>query len=417
MSQAIGPCRDFIRAFLVHPWGINLRNLIWHGFVAATELPRPYVALTLLFIASLSERVESIEGFQKQKLPPLRCGNLYRSDKTIDVGADQFNKLLVGNPMCPRGYEIHLQSAHSRMCQSQPKEAQLEALALVCVTLEHALRCAYCALNQLPQLLLSADSTVLYTTLDCFVAPTLPDGQHNRLLDYLGVTIIVALLDLFHLPRGPRLRDRASHGEVRSSSLAESGAVFELLHLYEAILAGARDRGLRGPLEERLCLEYSAYVSLCHPKPNAANMVARFHRQWCGVYRTLDVLHDPDWTANPPPIRLDEDTLLLAGKVHVPAPGIPLSETECETIRDLCRRRFREQKGTTEAQYAQLSLHANQALGKDWRAFDEKNRFMFSIGRLVDFDTGTSSDNLAGRIFAVAESCAQTLASLHVNVF
>lgn len=75
---------------------------------------------------------------------------------------------------------------------------------------EHALRVLFCRCNKCPDLQLTADNVTLYTTLEMFVKP-LHNGEENLLVDFLGESAMVALIDLFFLPTGPRLRDKLSH--------------------------------------------------------------------------------------------------------------------------------------------------------------------------------------------------------------
>ena len=68
--------------------------------------------------------------------------------------------------------------------------------------------------NDASDRLFSADSDVMYTTLDVLLLPiTDAHGRvPSRLAMLLGVPSVLALLDLFH--RQPRVRDLVSHGNV-----------------------------------------------------------------------------------------------------------------------------------------------------------------------------------------------------------
>ncbi len=58
---------------------------------------------------------------------------------------------------------------------------------------------------------LTADNVTLYTTLEMFVRPFREDQGPNMLVEMLGESSMVAVIDLFFLPTGPRLRDKISH--------------------------------------------------------------------------------------------------------------------------------------------------------------------------------------------------------------
>ncbi len=145
MVTAFGPSRELVRAFLVHPWGINLRNVLWHGFVAAPELPREWVALLLLLCAALSQRVDRAT-FRQHRLAPLRVTHIWcgvPAALTQFAEAD-FAMLITDNAMVPRGYETALLAAFRRLRDGNNDGlARLEALCLLVTSLEHALRRVY----------------------------------------------------------------------------------------------------------------------------------------------------------------------------------------------------------------------------------------------------------------------------------
>eukprot|EP00058_Branchiostoma_floridae_P004587 XP_002590075.1 hypothetical protein BRAFLDRAFT_83345 [Branchiostoma floridae] len=80
--------------------------------------------------------------------------------------------------------------------------------------LEHGLRRVFAVVNNCPQRMLTAESSVLYTTFDEILSPTLQDGSTNHMSSELGDSYMEVLLDLLVHPEGPRVRDHASHGEL-----------------------------------------------------------------------------------------------------------------------------------------------------------------------------------------------------------
>lgn len=199
-----GVCQ-FVRAFVAHPSGLNVRNVLWHGFVAPAELPRAWLALVLWVMASLGERVLlRVERFCAHSLPRLRVGHVARYDAVLLQGL-AWRPMVVerSNALVPVGYEEALAVALELATRRQDGFSRLQAVCVLVTTLEHALRCAYCVLNRTEQLAATATSLTHYTTLDMFVAPTLEDEQRtpNALVPWLGLPRTMAILDLFHLVR------------------------------------------------------------------------------------------------------------------------------------------------------------------------------------------------------------------------
>lgn len=119
------------------------------------------------------------------------------------------------------------------------------SLTALIPSFEYALRRAVVCLNfpALPLSALTAESTVLYTTIDSLLAQHLPtpnslvrenddkdndedsdkdqepQGSRNVLWDVLGQGIMSLLRDMFVERSGVRLRDRIAHGEIPQSSL------------------------------------------------------------------------------------------------------------------------------------------------------------------------------------------------------
>lgn len=278
--QRFGYARELVRAFAVHPWGVNVRNVAWHGFVVGQELPRPWVALLICLCASLSQRA----GESRPSLvSPLRLKHVWRHPQGETLGTiseGEFLSLATNNPMVPAGYEGQLCAALRRLQNANASGLQrTEALSLLVVTIEHGLRRAFCVLNRLEDRSATADSSVLYTTLDDLTVANLEDGRSNALVDFLGVPLMMALLDLFHLPLGPRIRDRVSHGEVVPADLAPDGCaafiVGSVFNMYVAMMhrvAGARPVS---PALESIARPFATYESVCHPKARARYQLQR----------------------------------------------------------------------------------------------------------------------------------------------
>ena len=74
------------------------------------------------------------------------------------------------------------------------------------------LRSVFCWVNKCPDRVLTAESTAFYTTLDEILSENINDKK-NEIRTILGDSTIIMLQDIFVLQKGPRIRDKVSHGE------------------------------------------------------------------------------------------------------------------------------------------------------------------------------------------------------------
>lgn len=79
--------------------------------------------------------------------------------------------------------------------------------------MEQVLRSIFCWANSCPERVLTAESTSLYTTLEEVLAENITDMKTNKVRALLGDCVIEMLQDIFVHQRGPRIRDKLSHGE------------------------------------------------------------------------------------------------------------------------------------------------------------------------------------------------------------
>ena len=272
MRRLGGPSWALLRALMGHPHGLNLRNILWHGFLGS--LAPEWEALLLVLAASLAPLLAAFPGFRRLPPPPLASRLILRGP------APPPPRYGVSGLGLPARLELRLRDAFERLAAGQ----RLEALALLFVSLEHALRIVFCRENNCPQLQLTADSVTLYTTMETFVRATVPaTGAPNRLVALLGEGPLSALTDLFFLPAGPRLRDRLSHGQLDVAAVPQP-----LLELAFALAAGA----LRA---DAACEAFAAeYVSRVHPKALARQQLARAVHAVAGLGNVMNRYRSQD---------------------------------------------------------------------------------------------------------------------------
>jgi hypothetical protein len=79
--------------------------------------------------------------------------------------------------------------------------------------MEQVLRSIFCWANSCPERVLTAESTSFYTTLEEVLAENITDTKANKVRAVLGDCVVEMLQDIFVHQKGPRIRDKVSHGE------------------------------------------------------------------------------------------------------------------------------------------------------------------------------------------------------------
>ncbi|CAG8495487.1 20996_t:CDS:2 [Racocetra persica] len=184
----------FLRCLIGPPNSMNLRNILWHGFVSPNEfLPIPakwYSALIMVvtltvchrvrlrgLIESLKKRnVASFEGFFHLSRPNIIAENI--------ITSDEINKIF--------------DQEYERVMFSQMQEHRLGTVEVgqYFLTLD---------------IILEEKVAWAYYGLEKEIKDEVP---RNQIYEEFGGGIMDLMLDLFVYNAGPRLRDRIAHGEA-----------------------------------------------------------------------------------------------------------------------------------------------------------------------------------------------------------
>lgn len=204
--------------------GLNLRNLLWHGFVA--YLPRTWLALVLVLTFHLQQQAASGRD-QSSPNPPLQLVDFtsFPSFKAILDEAQTFDKEFDKGAIqrwlpCSHHGLLDL-AVHWKQCMPAC------AAALCSILLEHGLRLAWCQANRRPHHIL-AQPGAYYVTLDghgqrlqhdLLLHPYLTTSRSsgvetkNELVTQLDGATVALLTDLFASScGGPNIRAALSHG-------------------------------------------------------------------------------------------------------------------------------------------------------------------------------------------------------------
>uniref|UniRef100_A0A8B9MYZ6 ER membrane associated RNA degradation n=1 Tax=Accipiter nisus TaxID=211598 RepID=A0A8B9MYZ6_9AVES len=192
---------NVLRVFIGSPYGLNLRNVLWHGFASPQEIPAKYCAMLLFLTAGLGQLLETY-------LMQTKCILVHRpyvtfmsldelgvfpdlNHETLSI-AEELVKLssFVLKTMLPFWMAALTAFKQSRYA---------DCVILLLPQLEVGLRLLFTTTNKCPNRLLTAEVKFL---------------SKNRILYTWCMFPQEFLWDFLNHQEGPRIRDRLSHGEI-----------------------------------------------------------------------------------------------------------------------------------------------------------------------------------------------------------
>ncbi|KAK9710391.1 hypothetical protein K7432_008441 [Basidiobolus ranarum] len=206
-----------MRVLMGTPKGMNIRNLVWHGFVNSDEMYPGYCIFIHYLIRTIGHVLQNSASLVINHRELLKVDSWYMK---IDV--DNFGETAVIKEVFRNSFFIPpgQMSQWCTLAEYYTSHMTREFMVNSIVLLEHALRVQYVFQNRLlHNNMLSADSEKYYIILDDLLSKTV-NGIDNALPSSLGENIMELLMDLFHYNCNLRLRDRVSHGEVDLSTIS-----------------------------------------------------------------------------------------------------------------------------------------------------------------------------------------------------
>nr|XP_031312608.1 endoplasmic reticulum membrane-associated RNA degradation protein isoform X4 [Camelus dromedarius] len=271
LLSAVHTQMDVLKVFIGSPHGLNLRNVLWHGFAAPQELPPKYCAMMVLLTAGLGQLLQGHlrqTGRTLAHRPFVTLTNLEDLIVFPDVTHEVLAVLeevmrksaFVLKPMVPCWEAALVKFKSHRFA---------DCAILLLTQLEAGLRKVFATVNACPSRLLTAESTALYTTFDEILAKHLNDGKINQLPLFLGEPAMEFLWDFLNHQEGPRVRDRLSHGEVSLPEFPREAAN-QLLAFSFVLLLRLTDEDLLPVFKEKAMVRSlmglaEGYVARCHP--------------------------------------------------------------------------------------------------------------------------------------------------------
>uniref|UniRef100_A0A672VF20 ER membrane associated RNA degradation n=1 Tax=Strigops habroptila TaxID=2489341 RepID=A0A672VF20_STRHB len=189
---------NVLRVFIGSPYGLNLRNVLWHGFASPKEIPAKYCAMLLFLTAGLGQLLRTYL-LQNKCILVHRPYVIFVSLEELDVFPDLNHEAVsiaeelvnlssfVLKPMIPFWMAALTAFKRSRYA---------DCVIFLLPQLEVGLRLLFTTTNKCPNRLLTAEVKFLSKS-----------SIHLVFLQEF-------LWDFLNHQEGPRIRDRLSHGEI-----------------------------------------------------------------------------------------------------------------------------------------------------------------------------------------------------------
>uniref|UniRef100_A0A2K5K5X4 DUF4209 domain-containing protein n=1 Tax=Colobus angolensis palliatus TaxID=336983 RepID=A0A2K5K5X4_COLAP len=262
LAQVFGQSvMNVLKVFIGSPCGLNLRNVLWHGFASPEEVPPKYCSMMMLLTAGLGQLLKRY--LQKTKLTLA-----YRSFITptnledLIVFPDVTYEVLsvLEEAMTKSAFILKIMLPYWEVALVKFKSRRFADCAILLLTqLETGLRNVFATLNRCPKSLLTAE----------ILAKHLNDGKINQLPLFLGEPAMEFLWDFLNHQEGPRIRDHLSHGEINLHEFSKE-TTNQLLAFSVVLLLRFVDEGLLSVFKEKAAVELlvslaEGYSSRCHP--------------------------------------------------------------------------------------------------------------------------------------------------------
>ncbi|NWX35033.1 EMARD protein, partial [Notiomystis cincta] len=260
---------NVLRVFIGSPHGLNLRNVLWHGFASPQEIPPKYCAMLLFLTAGLGQLLQTY-------LLQTKCVLVHRPYVTF-ISLEEFNAFPLNNEILSVAEELVKLSSFVLKTMlpfwiaaltAFKQSRYADSVILLLPQLEVGLRLLFTTTNKCPNRLLTAESSALYTTFDEMLAKHLDNEEVNQLPVVLEEPAMDFLWDFLNHQEGPRIRDRLSHGEINLETFPREVAN-QIVGFAITILCRFSDEDMFSPKEHMVIKPLmscaSCYQSRFHP--------------------------------------------------------------------------------------------------------------------------------------------------------
>ncbi|NXR40139.1 EMARD protein, partial [Zosterops hypoxanthus] len=211
---------NVLKVFIGSPRGLNLRNVLWHGFASPQEIPAKYCAMLLFLAAGLGQLLQTYL-LQTKSVLVHRPYVIFISLEELDAFPGKYlnNEILsIAEELVKlSSFVLKIMLPFWTAALTAFKQSRYaDSVILLLPQLEVGLRLLFTTSNKCPNRLLTAESSAFYTTFDEMLAKHLDNGEVNQLPVVLEEPAMASdfLWDFLNHQEGPRIRDRLSHGEI-----------------------------------------------------------------------------------------------------------------------------------------------------------------------------------------------------------
>ncbi|NWZ89637.1 EMARD protein, partial [Nesospiza acunhae] len=211
---------NVLRVFIGSPHGLNLRNVLWHGFASPQEIPAKYCAMLLFLTAGLGQLLQTYL-LQTKDVLVHRPYVIFISLEELDAFPGNEILSIAEELVKHSSFVLKIMLPFWIAALTAFKQSRYaDSVILLLPQLEAGLRLLFTTTNKCPNRLLTAESSALYTTFDEMLAKHLDNEQVNQLPVVLEEPAMESIFesdflwDFLNHQEGPRIRDRLSHGEI-----------------------------------------------------------------------------------------------------------------------------------------------------------------------------------------------------------
>jgi hypothetical protein len=263
---------NLIKCLIGSPYSLNLRNLLWHGFLQINECSHYYEYFLLIILDKIGQEMEQQQKHQKfaesrlqvKKIENYQIRSLnaeYKfNDSLIEIknNINVYLSIINDSILINDSQKMLLSFIINNLFIIQ--KSYIQTILSLLPQIEFLLRKLYIIENRLDfKFNLSAQEKFFYLTMDEIMLefilpvnseskillkklvdnePATTSGIKNRLPLKLGNEFMILLNDLFMYNDGPRIRDRLSHGEYEltyDQKNEEKYGIYAVLSIYSII--------------------------------------------------------------------------------------------------------------------------------------------------------------------------------------
>ncbi|NWI99969.1 EMARD protein, partial [Crypturellus undulatus] len=260
---------DVLRIFIGSPYGLNLRNVLWHGFASPQEIPVKYCAMLLFLTAGFGQLLQTYL-LQTKHILIHRPYMTFISLEELNIFPDLNHETLALTEELVKLSSFVLKTMLPFWLAALTAFKQgryADCMILLLPQLEVGLRLLFTATNKCPNRLLTAEVSL---SIKSMLAKHLNNEEINQLPLVLEEPAMASefLWDFLNHQEGPRVRDHLSHGEINLKTFPRevanqilAFAVTLLCRFSDEDMIAFKEHGVIKPLMN--CA--SCYCSRFHP--------------------------------------------------------------------------------------------------------------------------------------------------------